>query len=426
MRILILFLAVILAGTAFAQDTTEGYVHRYTNYYICGDTAGLVGIDPEYCDEIIFRFIGASLPDSLTEDTEFDIGEDYEHIYLVAEDFNRDGKRDSLFMPVDYSRRDKIWLRDGNGKLYDFEFDGDVAYFDDAFLSYQEIPAEWLKGRNQGFIDAVQGAFQRGSQVRSPDPSLSFLLYAIAKRQFSSELKRGIYWMKYAINDTWFPDSEMVRRDQAYITRVDREFLTAYHLGKYKNGRIHVKTEMYVEMKSNDSTYVVVPVPDEVYSPAGWFHYAAWCHFICIPQPEPRRPVLERPLLLPDGKTRVMSTYHGVYLQKDSMFKWLFITADGFSGQPSKMRFKSIEEIHLLNDLIIIHQSCFNNNESVYVIDYNRNKGGQLYSISDDNYLSIKISENMQSLTITASDKENSSQADTKTYSYGDLKEGLK
>lgn len=76
---------------------------------------------------------------------------------------------------------------------------------------------------------------------------------------------------------------------------------------------------------------------------------------------------------------RIYKTRHGVLVQKKDKFKWLFITDSELTGGPEKLRWKSIEDVFLFDNYVLIKQSIAPSPEyQLYIVNINTSVVGRI------------------------------------------------
>ena len=89
---------------------------------------------------------------------------------------------------------------------------------------------------------------------------------------------------------------------------------------------------------------------------------------------------------------KVLRTSHGILAKKGILNKWLFVTDIDINGSPSKLRWQSIEQIVIVDNLIVVKQSLAPDVlYNIYVIDIETGVGGKL-KIDFDFFDDIEIS----------------------------------
>jgi hypothetical protein len=89
---------------------------------------------------------------------------------------------------------------------------------------------------------------------------------------------------------------------------------------------------------------------------------------------------------------KVLRTSHGILAKKGILNKWLFVTDIDINGSPSKLRWQSIEQIVMVDNLIVVKQSLAPDVlYNIYVIDIETGVGGKLkidFDFFDDTEIS--------------------------------------
>ena len=76
-----------------------------------------------------------------------------------------------------------------------------------------------------------------------------------------------------------------------------------------------------------------------------------------------------------DDRIRIVTTAHGIILEKQGQYAWVFVTDDELTGSPDKLRWASIGYMRIVNNILIFnHVRSGSLDDKIYVIDLDTGK----------------------------------------------------
>ncbi len=76
-----------------------------------------------------------------------------------------------------------------------------------------------------------------------------------------------------------------------------------------------------------------------------------------------------------DDRIRIVATAHGIILEKQGQYTWVFVTDAELTGSPDKLRWASIGYMRIVNNLLIFnHVRSVSSEDKIYVIDLDTGK----------------------------------------------------
>jgi len=290
----------------------------------------------------------------------------------IIKDFNNDGYKDTLKTYYDGgSGFGGTYLSLINGKTKEiFELDDFGCFCDIKKIIL--IPPKLMQLRNKPFLEAIKKELLPARR-NFPDASLQWLISAnINNKKLSNNsyydlfIKTPPQWIpgKIELPNTYYIDVSGDTLQKLYFA--DNEKPTWYNPKKNKGWLVYYAHNHYQNQKGNS-------------------------------------------LVLVDASTKykVFRTFHGVVVTKGNLHNWVFVTDYQLTGAPEKLRWKSIEDVVLIDKYLIlqlINSEAFSN--PIFIIDIEKGFTGRL-RCNDDFFKSYRI------------DKENfivESNKGTKTY----------
>ncbi len=148
----------------------------------------------------------------------------------------------------------------------------------------------------------------------------------------------------------------------------------------------------YIQM-STDSLIKLVPNKNKVRRQDKQSHYQGFLIYYGDTHFSTRNRIERNFIEVDENETyKMLRTGHGILAKKGILNKWLFVTDIDINGSPSKLRWQSIEQIVMVDNLIVVKQSLAPDVlYNIYVIDIETGVGGRLkidFDFFDDTEIS--------------------------------------
>jgi hypothetical protein len=211
-----------------------------------------------------------------------------------------------------------------NGKTGEkYEIDAEYCFCE--IRTEIEIPPVLLEPENLAFKKKMEEILLP-RKASTPDPSLQWILQGLEQQRrlkdqkfFDVFIAKGIRWQPIPIQ---IPDNY-------YLERYDEKSPVPYAYYLLYGGDKH-----YLDIKTDTLT--------------------------------------ER---FKDDHIRLLATKHGIVLQKQDQYAWIFVTDIELTGAPDKLRWASIGYMKIVNNVLILnHLSPAMSDDKIYLIDLDTGK----------------------------------------------------
>ncbi len=234
--------------------------------------------------------------------------------------------------------KNKWTLRLTDGKTKEvFEVDTESCFC--SFRTPLYIPPALADKKNTPFLGVVLAHFD-GARLQ-PDPSLQWILYGLNHQMTLDD--HPFFQQVIRFPNDWLTGKPEL--PMSYSLPVDPDDLGALP---------PVSTTDYEPwQKEPGAKYFLIYRGHNHYGPCG-------------------REASPFILLAESAEYKAWVTCHGIAVQKGDLHKWVFVTENGLTGSPSKLRFKSIGKIVLTGRYIILQHLIFDLDDEgnqVWVID---------------------------------------------------------
>lgn len=225
------------------------------------------------------------------------------------------------------------------------------------------IPQELLQNKNKPFLEALKSELLP-KRATEADPSLQWLITAHLNHKFLIEhpifdlvIESPIYWI-----------SGEMKLPGSYYIEIDGEKIQALY--------------------KQETEY-----PEDIIFSAdqAWLNYYGHNH---------KSNSKESFILAAESDSfKAYKTSHGLVLQKDDAYSWVFVSDHNLTGSPDKLRWESIGEVEIMGKYIIfrmIHSREFSN--PIFIIN---SENGKTARLKTDDYIDkpFKLENNKISIT---------------------------
>ncbi|MCA0235174.1 MAG: hypothetical protein LCH81_02185 [Bacteroidetes bacterium] len=187
-----------------------------------------------------------------------------------------------------------------------------------------DIPPALLKPENAGFKAYLEQHVFSSPRRQDPDASLQWILES---RAWQKEISDNLY------------------------------FDTRIHLGlKWHNLPVEIPSDYYTEYQGEGDTKACF------LDYAGRNHYLNW-----------KGDTLQ--IRYSDDSLRILSTMHGMLLQKNNRYAWIFVTDPEVTGAPDKLRWASIGQVKVVGSWLLMrhHRPVFSD-DKFFMVDLQTGK----------------------------------------------------
>lgn len=242
----------------------------------------------------------------------------------VIQDFNYDGIKDTLHTHYDGgSSFGGTYAKMINGKT-------NKSFVIDLFHSYAEIkhiitiPEHYYKKGNNLFINAMlQEVFPKKRE--KPEKSLQWILNS----QFhQKDTIKSLYFKKiFNPKSNW--SKEKIEVSDSYYINLNKDTLNRMAPRSAGSGDL-LKIEGH----------------------KGFLLYSS----VILKQNRKYKGGFK--IIESSGKYKIYASDHGMYVQKNKLYKWLFINDTDIVGGPQKLRWGSIKNVQLVDDFLLVEQNA--------------------------------------------------------------------
>ncbi|MEM6397431.1 MAG: hypothetical protein AAF741_13870 [Bacteroidota bacterium] len=243
-------------------------------------------------------------------------------------DYNKDGVTDTLTWSFESgSAFSSVFLNFKDGTSGD-EVQVDALFSFGSFLDLVPIPNQWSTDRYADLRQTIGGVLSKDERIETENNALRWLL--------STAQRTDGYWNSNTDWSEGFPSKSLI----GYAI-VKREDLPTWLLSRLDSGE--------------ESSHF-------------WLIYYGHNHF-------DRYHKGWNKTVLADGEREIWYSKHGLVLVdlENTRYKWLFISQEGLTGSPSKLRWQSISEVEVDGDIVTFRQSLpvYMDDDYLWTIDLN-------------------------------------------------------